>query len=271
MPWGNARHQLPLDFFAMGRVHLDGGKITCMSLVTEIAPDVYRLSIFVPELNIEFSHFLVKDDEPLLYHTGYNSMFPPLREAMAQVMDPAKLRWISFSHFESDECGSLNKWLEIAPHAQVACTFLGAALNLNDFAIRAPKAMNDGEVLSTGKYRLRMCSTAHIPHGWDAGVLFEETQRTLFCSDICFHTGECKPLTESEIISASRAALLQLQASPFAYSVPYTPQTDGIFERLAALQPKTLATMHGSSFTGNGEQAILDFAAMIKETLGGNR
>ena len=146
-----------------------------MATVTEIAPDTYRISVFVPEFNLQFNHFLVKDDEPLLFHTGYRGYFSEVREGVASVMDPSRIRWISFSHFESDECGALNKWLEIAPDAQPACSDLGAAVSVNDFSIRPPKGMADGEVLSTGKRRFRLCRTPHLPHGWDAAVLFEET------------------------------------------------------------------------------------------------
>ena len=89
--------------------------------VDEIAPDVHRICVYVPEFQLQFNHFLIRDDEPLLFHAGLRGMFPMVREAVARVLDPSKLRWIAFSHFESDEGGALNKWLELAPSAQVAC------------------------------------------------------------------------------------------------------------------------------------------------------
>jgi flavorubredoxin len=239
-----------------------------MAKINEIAPDVYRISVYVPEFDLQFNHFLVKDDEPLLFHTGYKLMFPQVRDAVATIINPSRIRWISFSHFESDECGSLNQWLEVAPSAQAVCTVVGALVSVNDFAIRPARGMADDEMLTTGKHRFRFCSTAHLPHGWDAGVLFEETNRTLLCSDLFFHLGEVEPLTESDVVGRARKALLDLQATPFAYSVPYTPQTDRILQRLAALKPKTLATMHGSSFVGDGERALLDLAVVTKEILG---
>lgn len=240
-----------------------------MAAIHEIAPEVYRICGWEPQYNLQFNHFLVRDEEPLLFHTGYNRMFAELREAVGHLIDPSKLRWIGFSHFESDECGSLNKWLELAPQARPVCTFLAAALNVNDHALREARAMPEEESLTTGRYRFRFVSTAHLPHGWDAGVLFEETQRTLFCSDLLFHFGECEPLIGSDVIGRVRDSLLNMQNSPFGYSVPYTPQTDRIIERLASLQPKTLATMHGSSFNGNCVQALRDYGAVIKEVLGG--
>ncbi|MGH7790803.1 MAG: MBL fold metallo-hydrolase, partial [Thermodesulfobacteriota bacterium] len=193
-----------------------------MPRIDEIAPDLYRISIYVPEHDLQFNHFLVKDDEPLLFHTGYKAMFPLVRDAVTTIMNPSQICWIGFSHFESDECGSLNQWLELAPSALPVCTFLAATLNVNDAAVRPAKGMTDDEILTTGKYRFRFCSTAHLPHGWDAGVMFEETNRTLLCSDLFFHLGDVEPLTESDIVGRSRKALLNMQKTPFAYSMPYT-------------------------------------------------
>ncbi len=240
-----------------------------MATVTEIAPDTYRISVFVPEFNLQFNHFLVKDDEPLLFHTGYRGHFSEVREAVASVMDPSRIRWISFSHFESDECGALNEWLEIAPDAQPACSDLGAAVSVNDFSIRPPKGMADGEVLSTGKRRFRLCRTPHLPHGWDAAVLFEETSKTLLCSDLFHQVGKVEPLTESDVVGRSRDAMREYQGGILADYAPYTHYTDKTFQKLAALKPKTLAIMHGSSFTGDGERALGDLAVAFKDIFGG--
>ena len=239
-----------------------------MAKVNEVAPDLYRISVYVSEFDLQFNHFLIKDEQPLLFHTGYKRLFGEIREAVARILDPSKIRWIIFSHFESDECGSLNQWLEIAPAAEPACSFVGAMVSVNDFAIRPPRAMADGEVLTTGKYRFRFCSTAHLPHGWDAGVLFEETQRTLLCSDLFHHVGDVEPLTESDIVGRSRAAMAEYQKGPLANYLPYTPLTQQILDKLAALQPRTLATMHGSSYRGNGEQAIHDLGVALREAFG---
>lgn len=239
-----------------------------MSKVTEIAPDVYRISIYVPEFNLQFNHFLIKDDEPLLFHTGLKAMFPQIRDAVSKLINPSQIRWIGFSHFESDECGSLNQWLEVAPSAQAVCTIVGALVSVNDFAIRLGRGMADNETLTTGKYRFRFCSTPHLPHGWDAGVLFEETNKTLLCSDLFHHDGDVEPLTESDVIGRVQKTLIEYQAGPFANYIPYTPQTDRILNRLATLKPKTLAAMHGSSFAGDGERALLDLAVVMKEVLG---
>lgn len=239
-----------------------------MATIHEIAPDVFRLCVWEPGLNLQFNHFLVRDAEPLLFHAGYNRMFAELREAMGRLIDPGKLRWVGFSHFESDECGALNRWLELAPEARPLCTTLAALLNVNDFAVREARAMGDADTLVTGKYRFRFCSTAHLPHGWDAGVLFEETQRTLFCSDLLFQSGETEPLTNQDVLERVRNSFLGLQNIGFGYSVPYTPQTDSIVERLAALQPRALATMHGSSLNGDCAQALRGYGEIVRELLG---
>jgi flavorubredoxin len=237
--------------------------------VTEIAPDVYRISIYSPEIDLQFNFFVVRDDEPLLFTTGYRATFPALKEALARVIDPARIRWVGFSHFESDECGALNDWLEAAPHAEPVCSIVGAAVNVNDFATRRPRPLADGEVLATGKYRFRFCSTAQLPHGWDAGLFFEETQRTLLCSDLFHQNGNVEAITEADLSERVRAAMSQMQAGPLANYIPYSPRTGAILHRLAELKPKTLAIMHGSSYSGDGERALRDLAVAMRDVLSG--
>ena len=236
--------------------------------ITEIAPDVYRICTFFPEINLQFNQFLIKDEEPLLFHTGMKALFPVVRDAVATLIDPSTLRWISFSHFEADECGSLNEWLQIAPAAQAVCSTVGALVSVNDFGLRPAKGMNDGETFSTGKYRYRFVQTPHVPHCWEAGLLFEETQATLLCSDLFHQNGDLEPLTESDVIERARTTLLEYQAGPFANYMPYTKHTDDILQKLAALKPRTVVPMHGSAYAGDGESAIRDLAVVMREVLG---
>lgn len=236
--------------------------------LSEVADGVYRISVFVPQFNIAFNHFLIKDDEPLLFHAGLRGMFPLLREAVAKVIDPATLRYIGFSHFESDECGALNHWLEIAPQAQAVCGLIGALVSVNDFAIRPAKSLTREDTLSTGKRRFRFLPTPHIPHGWDAGLMFEETGKTLFCSDLFFQGGDCKPLTADDIIGRCREDLITGEGGLLAGSTPYTHRTGEVLKDLASYQPQTLAIMHGSSYSGNGAKALTDLATVLKEVLG---
>ena len=236
--------------------------------VTEVAPDVFRFSLFARELNLQFNYFLVRDEQPLLFTTGYRASFPLLREAVARVIDPATIRWVSFSHFESDECGALNQWLDAAPQAEPVCGMVSAMVNVNDFATRPARGLKDGEVIETGKYRFRYCSTAQFPHGWDAGLLFEETRRTLFCSDLFHQQGDVEPLTETDLLGRVHAAMSGMQAGPLADYVPYTQRTDGILKKLADLGPRTLAIMHGSSFAGDGSRALRDLAVTVRDVMG---
>lgn len=236
--------------------------------ITEIAPEIFRISAFVPEINLEFSHFLVRDDEPLLFHAGLRGMFPLLREGISRLIDPAKIRHIGFSHFESDECGALNEWLQLAPAAEPVCGLVGAMVSVNDFAVRPARALTREDLFSTGRYKFRFIPTPHVPHGWDAGVLFEESERTLFCSDLFHQWGQQEPITDSSIIERSKDALVQTQAGPFANYVPYTHRTGVVLQDLAELNPQTLATMHGSCYSGDGAQALRDLAVVMRDVLG---
>ena len=239
-----------------------------MDSVKEIAAGVYRVSVLWPEINLQFNHFLVMDDEPLLYHTGMRRMFPAVLEGVKKVMDPAKLRWIGYSHFEVDECGALNDWLRIAPNAQAVSGVVGTMVNLNDFADRPPRALNADETFCTGKMRFRYRPTPHLPHGWDAGVLFEETQRTLFCSDLFTHNGVVEAITDSDIVGRAKESMVNFQAGPLMDYLPYTKNTRKLLQGLADLKPRTLATMHGSSFVGDCSRALMDLDVAMKDVLG---
>jgi len=238
------------------------------STVMEIAADVFRISTFHPDFGIQFNQYLIRDDEPFIMHTGFRKMFPVTLEGVSSVLGPSRLRWIGFSHFESDECGALNEWLRAAPQAQAVCSLVGAVVMINDFADKPARSLGDGEVLDIGRHHLRFLSTPHVPHCWDAGLFFEDTDRTLLCSDLFFHPGDPEPLTESDIVGRARAAIIAGLSGPMSKDMPYTPYTEGTLVRLAALEPTTLALMHGTSFRGNGRRAILDLAAVLKETLG---
>jgi len=238
--------------------------------ITEVAPDIFRICTLVEDFNLQFSQFLVRDEAPLLFHTGMRGIFPQVREAVSSLLDPASIRWISFSHFEADECGALNEWLTVAPNAQPVCGLIGAIVNINDFAMRPAKSMNDNEVLSTGKYRFCYRATPQVPHAWDAGLMFEETNAVLFCSDLFHQWGDMEAVTHSDIVGRFQDAIITTNAGPFAHYLPFTPNTIPTLKSLAALKPKTILPMHGSAYIGDGEQAILEMAGMLKRTLGGS-
>ena len=233
--------------------------------VSEIAADVYRISVFVKEFNLQFNHFLIKDDEPMLYHAGMRQMFPPILEAVSKIIDPSELMWIGFSHFEVDECGALNDWLQVAPNAKAVCSEVGAIVNMGDFAIRPAFAMASNDILSTGKYKYRFIRTPHLPHGWDAGVMFEETNGTLLCSDLFHQNGNVAAITDKDILHSHKKAMLDYEQGPLMDYAPYTHHTSKLLFSLADLKPKTLATMHGSSFFGDCSQALTDLNIVMKE------
>lgn len=236
-------------------------------VITEIAPDVFRLSLYIPEADLQFNQFLVRDEEPLLFHTGMRGIFPQVREAVASLIDPATLRYISFSHFEADECGSLNEWLATAPNAETVASLVGVEVSINDFASRPARALMDGDTFSTGKYQFKFLHTPHLPHCWEAGLLFEETNRTLFSSDLFHQLGDVDPLTDKSVIDHVRNTFINYNATPLAGYMPYTRQTEANLQRLIDLKPATIAAMHGSSYSGDGAEAIRQFGEVMREML----
>jgi flavorubredoxin len=239
-----------------------------MSTVTEIAPEVYRISTFVSQANLQFNQFLVRDDEALLFHTGMKRLFPAVRDAVAQVLDPSTIRWIVFSHFEADECGALAEWQNLAPHATAACSLVAKSVSVDDVvAVRPAQALADGHILTTGKHRFRFLQTPQVPHAWDAGLLFEETQRVLMCSDLFHQNGDVEAITVSDVVGRFKDMLLEYQQGPFAHYLPYASHTRHTLDRLAGLQPRVLATMHGSTYIGDGADALGRLAAAMKEVL----
>ena len=240
-----------------------------MAKIDEIAPDLFRISVFVPGIDLQFNHFVVRDDEPLLFHTGMRRMFPEVRDAVARIIDPATLRWISWSHFEVDECGALNDWLAVAPHAQPACSEVGVLVNLHDFSDRPARGLSKDDVIDTGRHRYRYVPTPHLPHGWDAGVLFEERDRILLCSDLFHQLGDVEAVTSADILGRWDAAVAAYQNHPILMDyVPLTPATRHRLNELAALQPRILAAMHGSSFVGDAASALRNAGDMLERRLG---
>ncbi len=240
-----------------------------MTQITEIAPDLFRITTFVAPFNLQFSQFLLRDDDPFLCHTGPRALFPAVREAVASLIDPTRLRWIGFSHFEADECATLPEWQQLAPHATAVCSLVGKLVSVDDcLAVRPAQGMQDGEVLETGQYRLRFLSTPHVPHCWEAGLFLEEKHRTLLCSDLLHQSGDVEPSTEADVVERCRAVLTEYQQGPLANYLPYSTLTAPTLHRLAALQPKTVATMHGSVFVGDGGRVLRDYATMVKDVLG---
>lgn len=224
----------------------------------EIADGIYRFSTCVPDAapgGFTFNQFLVRADEPLLFHTGPKRMFPLVSAAIARVIPLASLRWITFGHVESDECGAMNELLEAAPRAEVAHGALGCMVSLDDLCLRPPRKLADGEVLDLGGKRVRHIDTPHVPHNWESRLLFEETTSTLFCGDLFTQAGDGPALASTDLVAPSLAAEEMFGATALS------PMTGRTLRGLAALEPTTLATMHGSSTQVRCAESLLALAA----------
>ena len=221
--------------------------------VDEIADGVFRISTYMAQVapgGFAFNQFLIRAEQPLLFHTGHRKLFPKVREAVAKVIAPESLRWITFGHVEADECGAMNEWLAAAPEAQVAHGETACFVSLGDMADRKPRPLKDGEVLDLGGKRVRYIDTPHTPHGWEAGLLMEETTGTLLCGDLFTQTGLTGPLSESDIVGPAAAAEDLFRSSSLH------PAMGSTIRKLAPLAPKTLGLMHGPSFTGDTGAAL---------------
>jgi len=224
----------------------------------EIADGIYRISTLVPEVGpngFSFNQFLIDAEQPLLFHTGPRGMFPLVAEAVATVLPPETVRWISFGHVESDECGSMNMWLATSPSAQVVFNGLGVDVSLNDLCDRPPRAVADGDVLDLGGKRVRFVTTPHVPHGWEAQTIYEETTGTLLCGDLLTQVGPSPALTTDDVTEAAMLAEDVFHQSALA------PTTGATLRRLADLEPTTLAIMHGASYAGDGGSVLREVAS----------
>jgi flavorubredoxin len=223
--------------------------------IDEIADGIYRLSTYAPQVappaGLTYNVFLILGDEALLFHTGKRSMFPAISAAVARLMPLERLRWIAFGHYESDECGAMNEFLTAAPRAEIAHGQTACRVTLNDMADRAPHALADGETIELGgDRRVRYLDTPHIPHGWEAGVLYEESSGTLLCGDLFTQVGNAPALTSGDIVGPALAA-----EDLFRFSSLH-PSTGRTIRRLATLAPRMLALMHGPAFAGDGAAAL---------------
>jgi flavorubredoxin len=233
--------------------------------VDEIAANIHRISTHVPQGppgGLTYNQFLVRGDEALLFHTGVPRLFDAVRAAVATVMDPTEVRWISSCHASRpDEYGSVNQWLALAARAEVAHGQVGCFVCLFDTASRPPRALADGEVLDLGGARLRWLDTPHVPGPWESGVLFEEETRTLLCGDLFSRSGTTEPTTRTSIVPAAIAHEERMHGSAV------TPATAPTLRRLAKLEPKTIAMMHGPAFVGDGAAELLALADYFEKAL----
>jgi flavorubredoxin len=226
--------------------------------VDEIGDGIYRISTFLPHVRppagLTFNEFVVLADEPLLFHCGHRKLFPVVSAAVGRILPLDRIRWISFGHLEADECGAMNEWLAVSPHAQIVHGVLGCRLSIDDMADRPARALSNGDVLDLGGRRVRFIDTPNIPHGLDAGVIYEEATATLFCGDLFAHDGNGPALTTSDIVGPAAVT------SDAAGFTTIGPSTAPIIRGLAKLAPKMLGVMHGSSFRGDAGAALAGLA-----------
>jgi flavorubredoxin len=234
-----------------------------MSEIHEIAQGIYRIATVVPQSPVIFTQFLIRDESPLLYHTGPRVCFPDTVEAIRKVMDPAGIRYISWSHLEADECGALNDFLQIAPQAEPVAGAVAVMVGIDDFFSRPVRGMNDNEILDLGEHQLRFLITPHVPHSWDAILAFEETTGTLLASDLFTLLGETRALTDQDIVDQALSTHRQLPEY-----LPYGLHTERVFERLESLQPKVLAGHHAPAYFGNSIKALREMRKGLLEILG---
>jgi len=239
-------------------------KLDSATTVDEIADHIYRISTSIgPEVipgGFSFNRYLIDDDAPLLFHTGPRRLAESTRAAIEKIMPIERLRYISFSHVEADECGALNELLALAPAAVPVCGSVAAMVSVQDLADRPPRPVNDGESLSLGRAHVTWVDAPHMPHGWDCGYFMETTSETLLCGDLFTQPGASLPaLTESDILESSEA----MRAAMDYFS--HTRRCVQNLERLAAFQPKTLACMHGSAWRGDGSKLLRALAARLDQ------
>ncbi|GAB3552707.1 hypothetical protein GCM10027343_38580 [Noviherbaspirillum agri] len=220
--------------------------------VQEIADNIFRINTPVNIAGgFSFNQYLIVDDAPLLFHTGPHKLFPLVREAVESIIAINTLRYVSFSHYEADECGSLNEWLAAAPEAVPVCSQVAAMVSVNDVALREAHALADGESIALGRHRVKWLDTPHLPHGWETGYLMEDSTKTLLCGDLFTQPGLGETaLTEDDILEPSEG---------FRHAMDYfshSRNAPALIEKLAAQAPTTLACMHGSAWQGNGAQLL---------------
>lgn len=229
--------------------------------IHEIADGIYRINtpINLPVGAFNFNQYLIVDDKPMLFHSGPRGLFPLVKEAITSILPPETLQYIGFSHVEADECGALNTFLAIAPRAVPVCSKVAAMVSVNDMADRPAHALGDGETLDLGHHSLRWFDTPHLPHGWESGLMFDDTTRTLFCGDLFTQGGEGEtPLVESDILGPSEV----FRGAMDYYA--HAPNTREMLERLALATPTTLACMHGSAWRGEGAALLRALAISIE-------
>ena len=232
-----------------------------MAQVDEIVKGVYRICSLPPgQYPVGFNQFLIDDEQPTLIHTGFYESYDAVRAAVAEVLDPKRLAYVILGHFESDECGGMDRFIVEAPASELVASELGARLNLSHWGYQgAVKGMRDGDVLDLGQHRLRFLETPHVHH-WDSMMIFEETTKSLFPADLFIQPGDQPPIVKEDLTAEMLG--LYRAVGIFAHESPVRQVVD----RVAKLDPEWIHPMHGGSF--RRELAPRFFRALREEQFG---
>lgn len=214
-----------------------------MASVVEVGADIYRINVEMPGKPVTFSLFLIKDDQPTLIETSYRRVFDEVIDAVATVIDPSTLRHVVIPHFEGDECGGLNLFLEAAPHAVPVCSPIGANTSIPDFSIRDPLRVDEETILDLGQHKLRFLVTPYV-HAWDSLLAYDETTRTLFSSDLFLQPGTGPALTDRDLSEEMIAYTRSLGLFPSQAHLV------SALDKIEVLGPTTLACHHGTVKAG---------------------
>lgn len=218
-----------------------------MARVDELVDGIYRISTTVglPDTDFQFNQFLIDDERPTLIHTGMYGLYEGVRDGIAEILDPSKLEYVILLHFEADENGGMDRFLEAAPDSTLACSSLSAILNLSGWNYPGRfEGHAEGDVIDLGGHKLRFLETPHVHH-WDSMMVVEETTNSLFPSDLYLQPGEQPPVTGEDLSNQMLESYRMFGI--FAHEDPVR----AVARRIDVLQPDWIHAMHGATITGD--------------------
>jgi flavorubredoxin len=212
-----------------------------MATINEVTTGIFRISTEAWGFPITLNQFLIAGEHPALIHTGTFPLYDDVRKAVSEVLDPKRLEYVVVPHFESDECGGMDRFVEDAPNAVLVCSEAGSVLNLSGWNYSGPvRGVRDGDVIELGEHRLRFLETPHVHH-WDSMMAFEETTASLFPADLFIQPGD-QPAIVKEDLGKEMCALYR-EVGIFASHEPVLQTV----KRIEKMNPQWLHPMHGGS------------------------
>jgi flavorubredoxin len=213
--------------------------------IDHIDGDIYRIAHWGPDSRITFNQFLIADELPALVHTGRHGDYEGVRNAISQILDPSSLKYVILLHFEADECGGMDRFLEAAPESMLAGSWLSVEVNLRRWGYHGQlQGFKDGEMLNLGAHKLRFLETPHVHH-WDSMMLFEETTKSLFPADLFMQAGDQPPVV-NENLGIEMCAMYR-SLGIFADEAPVR----NVVDRIEGMRPNWVHAMHGGTLTAS--------------------